>query len=1255
LIEETGLMRKTAAATRLAGFCLTLAVAAVAARAGGDEVAKGFGAPPDSAKPHTWWHWMNGNVTKEGITADLEAMKRVGVGGAQIFVVDSGIPAGDVKFMGPKFREMFKFAVQEADRVGIELCVHNCAGWSSSGGPWNTPEHAMQFVVTSETQVKGPAKFEDPLPQPPTKLGYYRDIAVLAFRTPGGSAVDLKKLEPKVGGSFSVADGAALYDGKVGTVVEVPAPVPAAPSAAATLTAKPKAAATRPVAQWVELTFAEPVAARSIVLTPGEKAQDCAGSIEVSEDGTKFRRAAAFRFPRSGSQPVAVSLGGEPVSARVYRVQFNSRGHNDKTIPLAEVSLASRAIIPNLQNKAGYEPGEVNGQDAPPVAADQVIAGKEIVDLTGKLGADGALSWDVPEGEWTVLRFGHTPTGKENHPAPPEAAGPECDKLSKAALDAHWAGMMGKLLDDLGPLAGKALNNALVDSYEVGGQNWTPLMREEFQKRRGYDMTRFLPVMAGMVVDGPEASERFLWDLRRTVADLFAENYYGHFAELCHRAGLKASIEPYTGPFESLQCGEPADIVMGEFWTGSQGHPSVKLAASVAHIYGKSIVGAESFTASPGKYGRWQEDPYALKALGDLMYTQGINRYIFHRYAMQPWTNRLPGMTMGQWGFHFDRTNTWFEQSTAWLEYIARCQYLLQQGRMVADVAYFCGESAPVEAKVGQTPKGYDYDAVNAGVLKKATVKDGRIVLASGASYAVLVLPPNDTLMTPGFLGDLKRLVADGATVVGPKPVRSPSLQGYPACDEEVKKLADELWGTGKVTAGTALEQAFAGKGLKPDFEYTAASPRARLVYIHRAIGGAGGTDGADGADGADVYFVSNQQDVYQQAECTFRVGGRVPELWHADTGVIEDAPAYKEDGGRVTVPVQLEPSGSVFVVFRRPSGGGAAHLVSFPPATSQQGEAPKLEIRKATYEAIDGAGSMDVTKKLAEMVKDGALVAEANNRTFGKDPAGQHHKQLRIEYALGGKVSEATFPENAMVELPATTGVPPAYEVSTGEGGKVQVVAWKAGTYEFARSSGQPARVAVESVAAPVEVTGPWEVRFPEGWKAPAKVTFETLASWTEQKDEGIKYFSGTATYAKRLDVPGELIAAGKVVYLDLGRVKNIAQVKVNGKDLGILWKPPFRVNVTDVVKAGENEVEIRVTNLWPNRLIGDERLPEDVKWDGKKLAGWPEFILKNEPSPSGRLTFTTWHHWTKDMDLLESGLIGPVVLKQGRRVPVE
>ena len=983
-----------------------------------DPLEAGFLNPPDSAKPQTWWHWMNGNITKVGITADLEAMKQIGLGGATIVNVDAGIPRGPVPFMSPEWRDDFKFAMQEANRLGLAMCVENCAGWSSSGGPWNTVTNAMQRVTTSELEVTGPTNFSDVLPQPQTKLNFYRDIAVLAFPSSGADAT-IQKLQAKAG----------------------------------------------------------------------------------------FNGRAILSSPNAGD------------------------------------------------------------------STDGAIQQCEIVDLTSKLTADGRLNWQVPAGKWTILRVGYTPTGVKNHPAPEEGTGLECDKFSKAALDAHWDGFMQKILDDIGPLAGKTLDSSLVDSYEVGGQNWTKNFREEFQKRRGYDMTKFLPVFTGLVVDSPAVSERFLWDVRRTIADLFAENYYGHFAELCREHGLMNAVEPYEGPFESLQCGASADVVMGEFWSGSQGHPSVKMVASIAHIYGKTIVGAESFTASPGgQTGRWQEYPYSLKTLGDLMYCQGLNRYTFHRYAMQPWTNRWPGMTMGQWGFHFERTETWWNQGKPWIDYITHCEYLLQQGRAVADAAYFTGESVPVMMRVGNPalPAGYDYDAIDADVLLHgATVQNGRITLASGANYAVLILPPDDVNMTPQMLACIRKLVRAGATVVGPRPQHSPSLDGYPKCDVQVKKLAAELWnkcdgttvlensdGKGRIIWGKSLSDIFAAQNLKPDFEFQGASTDTHLAYTHRVAGV------------ADIYFVSNQRREFDSAECTFRVSGKVPELWHPDTGVIEPAPVWSAQDGRITVHLNFEPAGSVFVIFRN-AADGLDHVIT----------------------------------------ASGSFAAE-----------------------------------------PATM---PKWETSVSAAGAPMVKAWDNGQVELHTADGKVLRADVADFPAPQEMTGSWDLSFPPNWGAPPSVALDKLISWTDHTNNGVRYFSGTATYEKDIEIPADRLTAGRELWLDLGAVKNFAEVSVNGQDFGVLWKPPFSVNITAAARPGVNKLVVKVTNLWPNRLIGDEQLPPDVKWGGKMLQGWPQWLLDGQPSPTGRFTFTTWRHYTKDSPLLESGLLGPVTLRTAEIIP--
>lgn len=565
---------------RIVVTLLWLVVALAPLSGAPDALEAGFRNPPNSAKPHTWWHWLNGNTSKVGITADLEAMKRAGIGGAQIFNVDCGIPDGPAPVMGDTWQEHTRHAIAEAARLGLEICVHNCPGWSSSGGPWVKPEYAMQMLTWSEQTVVGPLRLSEPLKQPPTRQGYYRDIAVYALPVP--------------------ADAAAAD----------------------------------------------------------------------------------------------------------YRIE-------------------------GIHAKAGFDRPPLRDPDIRPNAP-AGIAMADIVELTSRMDADGTLSWDVPPGRWTILRLGHTCTGAQNAPAPATGRGLEVDKLSRQAMDAFWPGFMARVIEAAGPAAGRTLNNALIDSYETGYQNWTPAFREEFIARRGYDPQRYLPTVTGRVVGSLEQTERFLWDFRRTIADLWADNYCAYFAELCRRNGMKFSIEPYgNGGFDNLQVGGLADIPMGEFWVPNAGAgETLKLAAAAAHTNGRKVVGAESFTADESR-GRWLVEPYGIKALGDYVFTQGINRYIFHRYAHQPWTDLYPGMTMGPWGTHLERTVTWWDQANAWFRYIARCQYLLQSGLFVADLCYFTGEAGPndLPARHGLQPAppvGYDYVWIRRNGSSEAHVRSRR-------------------------------------------------------------------------------------------------------------------------------------------------------------------------------------------------------------------------------------------------------------------------------------------------------------------------------------------------------------------------------------------------------------------------------------------------------------------------------------------------------------------------------------------------
>ncbi len=1295
---------------------------AFAAPDSADSLAAGFQSPPASARPHTWWHWMNGNVTKEGITADLEAMHRVGIGGAQVFNASEGIPPGPVKFNSPEWHEMFSFAVKEADRLGLELCVHKCAGWSSSGGPWDSTEHSMEHVVLTETKIPGGQRYSSTLPQPRSTWNVYHDVAVLAFQTPGGEGLSMKSAAPKVTASITNINGDALLSGNPASFVSLP---------------------TNRLPQFVQLEFPQPFASRYAVLTFGQGAGEVKGVIQVSDDGKTFRDVREFTTPGRPTRPLTFSFGNEALSARFYRIKFIATGARTRSLDISGIDLSPRLRIENVEAKDGDNGAFIASSDVENIAPETLLVKHDnVIDLTSKMDASGRLEWDAPAGDWIVLRIGRTPTGRNNHPAPEEGTGPECDKFSAAALDAHWAGFVQKCIDDAGPLAGKgkAFNNVLIDSYEVGGQNWSENFRAEFQKRRGYDPLEFLPAFTGRVVDSPQISERFLFDVRRTISDLFAEDYYGHFKELCDAHGMTASIEPYTGPYESMQQGAAAEIPMGEFWVGGNNiDSSVKLASSVGHVYGRNVIGAESFTAYPGAHGRWQDDPYAIKALGDQVFCYGINRYIFHRFAMQPWTNRWPGMTMGQWGTHFDRTSTWWEQGRAWLQYVARCQFLLQRGRFVADAAYFCGENSPAQMRAGDPalPPGYDFDSIGADALKDATVENHQLVLKSGMRYRVLILPPSDRNISPPLLKKIRALVADGLTLVGPPPEHAPGLENYPQCDQEVKATAAEIWGNcdgqkitthafqkGRVYWGATMETIFAALDAKPDFE---PAGKAKLSYIHR-------TDGD-----SEIYFVSNQRDRFDAADCTFRVAGKTPELWHPDTGAMDPAPVWREESGRTIVPLQFDPSGSVFVVFRHAANQDHVVAISKNVSSKKSVHQPELVIHSATYgvvvhkpqfvdvtgkvKALVAQGTMeipasnelaggdpatdivkklrvyysvnsqthtetveenqtlglpvgarvtkaiygdllgdgidktvDVTKKLSDLVDDGSISVQIDNNFAGADPVIGQPKECRVDYSLDGVRKSVTVAENQMLVIgkPGTSGEPPAIVFHQGANGKMLVSATAPGSVQATLASGKKSSVEIRDVPPPAEISGAWNLSFPPNWGAPDHATFDKLISWTDSTDSGVKYFSGTATYAKEIDIPAADLRAGHSLWLDLGRVKNLAEISLNGKPLSILWKPPFRVDLTGVARPGKNQLEIKITNLWPNRLIGDEQLPDDRQWNGKRLREWPQWVLDGKPSPTGRFTFTTWHHWTKDDALLESGLIGPVRLISAVETPL-
>ncbi len=1204
----------------------------------------GFKAPPRVAKPHTWFHMMNGNVTKEGITRDFEALAKAGIGGVQMFDAGCDIPPGGLDFNSPEWFDMFRHAASEAQRLGLEICIPNCSGWSSSGGPWNPPSNAMKRVTFRTTQVTGPKKISLKLPRETKDNGFYADIGVFAFPTPAAEKTQLAGVTATVapdGQSFTLASDKPF-----------------------TLTG-----------------FSYKLA------YPWSWSGDAAFAVEASDDGATFRPLEKFNamLGRSGANDHGVRFHALPKKMTVKALRAKIVSASVKTTilaPRAEATVKLSAL-----GAKTFELRQETKPDATPSTPDQVVAKGAVRDVTANMAADGTFTWDAPAGDWTILRIGYMCNGRRNHPASDHGVGLEVDKLSAEALDYHFEQYVARLCRVLGPLAGAVetgFNNILVDSYEVGSQNWTQKMEGEFQKRRGYSLRPYLPAFAGFVIDDVPTTEHFLEDFRRVVSDLFAENYAGALTKKCHEYGLKCSIEPYgNGPSDNLQYGQYCDIPMGEFWSHasnpySGGSGNAKYVSSVAHVWGKPFVGTESFTATPSAgSGRWMTTPFSIKAQGDEAFARGVNRIIYHRFTHQPWPNDkyLPGMTMGRWGMHLDRTQTWWDFATPWFTYQARCQYLLQQGTFCADVLYFAGEEAPNQggntdggAAVGafyKLPAGYTSDTCPTDAMYLLTVDaEGRVVVPGGVRYRVLAIPPVEA-MSPEMVAAIAKLRAAGATVAWmKKPVRAPGLKWGKDGDAKVRALADALWAKGVFTGSPA--EALKMLGVTPDLtlERNPAGNNAAFSWIHR------------GDATADWYFVALPNHDETTVTVSFRQTGRVPELWDAETGVCAPADVWGVKDGRTVVEIPLSVCGSKFIVFRRAVDAAVPHIAACDvKATRRVDSVPSdgakhtLVIRSARYgvKAAQADGKdhvLDVTAKLAGLVKDGAIfVPQVDNAFFGRDPYFGVPKMLEVAYVYDGQEKTVKLSENAAFAVPAPLCALPPPDAEWHNGA---FYAWQPLTATLTWADGAT-RVVTANPPAATFVAGPWQVKFPQGFlpnKLAAKqeaetVTFERLVSWPEFANDGVRYFSGTATYEK--SIPADALAAqaraGNRVALDLGTVKDFAEVTVNGKVLATLWKPPFRVDVTDALKESATlNLRLRVTNLWANRLIGDDRqFADDCEWQGKVVNGVKEIGVKEIPqwvkdgkkSPTGRCTFTTWKHWDKNDELLPSGILGPVCLR--------
>ena len=1110
-----------------AGIALLVGVSA-AAQGTSDPVKSGFENPPASARPRVWWHWMNGNITKEGIKLDLEWMHRIGLGGFQNFDAALSTPkvvAKRLAYMTPDWKDAFKYATTLADQLGLEEAIAGSPGWSETGGPWVPPSQGMKKYVWSETRVEGGKPFQGVLAKPPSATGafqnigihdlmpspdgtqktpqFYADSVVVAYRRPARD-VPVESLHPKMTASAGAPDWAMLSDGDLQKTTKLPIPKAGESS-------------------WIQYEFAEPqtIHAVSIVTKDlDEFAALVAGianpekSLEASDDGQEFRVIA--KLPENGAPEHTVSFPG--VRAKFFRVVFKrtppppppawASGLDASSLgmkiahptdyEIAELVLYPGVRVNRFEDKAAFSPvADLYQFATPPVGAGEAVSKADVIDLTSQLRADGTLDWTPPAGHWVVLRFGYSLLGITNHPATAEATGLEVDKLNGGYVKKYMDGYLDSYKRTVGAdfMGKRGIRYVITDSWEAGSQNWTDDMIAQFKKRRGYDPLPWMPVLTGQVVESAEASDKFLWDFRKTIADLIADEHYGQVQASLKQRGMghygesHESGRAFVG--DGMEVKKLDDIPMAAMWTQSPGvnreqygyNADDRESASVAHIYGQNLAAAESMTAAAAP---WAWSPATLKPTADQELLNGINRIVIHESAHQPLLGKAPGLTLGPFGQWFNRNETWAEQAGVWIDYLARSSYLLQQGRFAADVIYFYGEDSNLTAlfanKSPDVPAGYGFDYINAdGLIHRLNAADGRITTSSRMSYRVLVLDPYSKHMSLPVLRAIHRLVEGGAVVAGAKPAGTPSL----ADDEaEFSKLNDELFGDGTGTHIVGKGTVYAGQnagavlralGVAPDFDHSKPHDDTRILFVHRKL-----------ADG-DIYFVDNRHDRDETVDATFRVTGKAPELWHAETGKMEPA-SYRIAGGRTTVPLHLEPWGTVFVVFRSPA-----------------------------------------------------------------------------------KEASRVLPKVVDTEL--------------------------------------------------ATVTGPWTVSFQPGRGAPPSAQFGKLASWSDSPDQGVKYFSGTGIYTKTIHAGADWFKPGARLWVDLGDVRNLAEVSVNGKPLGIVWHAPYRVEATGALKAGMNEVTIKVTNAWVNRLIGDQQPGETTKY-----------------------TFTTVKPYRANSPLLPSGLLGPV-----------
>lgn len=1120
-----------------------------------DRLRDGFQNPPDSAKLWAYWWWLNGNVTEESITSDLEGMKAKGFGGAIVFDADGSSQEGNVRapagpmFASPEWRKLFVHTLKEADRLGLSISLNLQSGWNL-GGPGVKPEHAGLHVSTSEIKVDGPGEKTITLPKPRAVNGFYRDVILLAYPNRPRDVSGEPEITAEASSSQDNFPPANAIDGNSETYWVSGGNDPQKPVSPQT-------------PQSISVSFGESVEADRIIVRgrsgygpkeielfarePDGKEWKSLGKLSCKNDGGELK----FPSVKSNSFKMTVYTSNDPrfpnSPRNVQIVDFNVL-KGEKT--LGKRATSGTKPISNLASRIVSREVGFSVPDCLPLVLDEPsVPGEEAAEISevkiidAKINEKDEIKWNVPEGSWTIIRFGYTQSGSRVSTSSGEWQGFTLNYLDPVAFETYWKENLEPIFKDAGKYNGKVLRYLHTDSWEAGGMNWTPGFIEEFEKRRGYDPSPYLPILAGKIIENRSVSIRFLNDFRRTVADCIKDNHYALMKEYALKYGIGIHPEsggPHGGPFDSLELLGLSDIPMSEYWSWSPRHRVgdqmrffLKQPASAAHTYGKRLVAAEGFT-NIGMH--WQESfSDNLKPSFDQALCEGMNLLVWHAFTSSPKKEGLPGQEYFA-GTHFNPNNFTFQKSDEFLKYINRSQFLLQQGNFFADVLEFYGENAPnfTQRKWADTARslpGYDFDVATEEVLlKRVTVKNGEFVLPDGTKYKVLVLPERNSISASVLHKIRDWVIEEGASVLGPKPQRITGLRGFPDTDVIVRKIADELWGTetpkpgepfirkagkGRIAYGMTSHELLKKDELPYDFErIEGTNPQARLDSIHRIVYKNQAKDinlsnfadfsakdievfPADFSSGIDshIYFTANLSGNPDKTVCAFRVSGLMPEFWDPLTGKTWNAKAFTQENGRTFVPIEFEGFASIFVIFRKP-----------------------------------------------------------------------------IDTYVSG-----TAKDNSMQE----------------------VRTWK--------------------------IPGPWEVSFDEALKGPKSVKMEKLDFWNKNDDLNIRNYSGIGTYRKSFEVPEAFIGTKNRLFLRIGDLAELAEVKLNGRSLGILWAKPYEIEVSGFLRKGENELEIEVANHWVNRVVGDLSLPE-----------------------SERITKTNIRKLSPETPLIDSGISGEIELRE-------